>query len=285
MKRISLVEQMPVGSKWGRLTIVEHIPAFGRGAKRLCRATCECGSLLEQVYMKHLKNGHTKSCGCYAAECALNNRSVEIGDKLGHFEIQKIVNRKTVEACCLICDVKKNTSIGALKKGQVGCSCITTEKRGAALRRVHAKTQEAKRNLIVECLKNGLTSREIAKIAKTSRCKIAAIRKEAGLTHCRIGAQRDVIAKMLKSGATLKIIKKVAKTSQKTIVSVREEIELVAGSTRIKRKTERQEAIKTMIKEGVRDMLIKNRLRTTSKTIKKYRAEMEKESRANLQKF
>lgn len=58
------------GEKFGKLTIIEevepHVYPNGKTRRKfLCK--CECGNEVE-VLLKLLKNGSTKSCGCYQKE-------------------------------------------------------------------------------------------------------------------------------------------------------------------------------------------------------------------------
>lgn len=45
------------GQKFGRLTAIKYL------GKSKWRCKCDCGSVTD-TYAGHLKNGHTKSCGC-----------------------------------------------------------------------------------------------------------------------------------------------------------------------------------------------------------------------------
>lgn len=49
------------GNTYGYLTVIKQIP----GGKWLCK--CKCGNEVE-VLTYNLKNGNTKSCGCYQKE-------------------------------------------------------------------------------------------------------------------------------------------------------------------------------------------------------------------------
>lgn len=70
------------GQKFGRLTVVEHVNSEqntkNRSAKWLC--LCECGNY-KIVCSKSLKNGDTKSCGCYKKEL---NRQRMISRNMTH---------------------------------------------------------------------------------------------------------------------------------------------------------------------------------------------------------
>lgn len=54
------------GKKFGRLTVLKRVNnQKGKDTVWLCR--CDCGNLTE-VTSGHLKDGHTKSCGCFGRE-------------------------------------------------------------------------------------------------------------------------------------------------------------------------------------------------------------------------
>jgi len=52
------------GLRFDRLTVIrfDGFPKVGSNSKWLCR--CQCGSIVS-VRQDHLRNGHTRSCGCY----------------------------------------------------------------------------------------------------------------------------------------------------------------------------------------------------------------------------
>ena len=54
-----------VGQKYGRLTIVSRAENDGTRARWNC--VCDCGNTTI-LSGKHIRNGHTKSCGCYRSE-------------------------------------------------------------------------------------------------------------------------------------------------------------------------------------------------------------------------
>jgi hypothetical protein len=53
------------GNKYGRLTVVSRAKNQGTRAAWYCQ--CSCGAEIV-VSGKHLRSGHTSSCGCYRAE-------------------------------------------------------------------------------------------------------------------------------------------------------------------------------------------------------------------------
>lgn len=68
-------EEIRIGEKFGRLTVLEEIDSSNFPNKRprrrvLCR--CECGRE-KVVILQHLKEGRTMSCGCLGREIAQRN--------------------------------------------------------------------------------------------------------------------------------------------------------------------------------------------------------------------
>lgn len=59
--------EIPVGTKFGRLTILNYPPRlFGRGNYQYF-CLCDCG-VSDWFYAYKIRSGHTSSCGCYRAE-------------------------------------------------------------------------------------------------------------------------------------------------------------------------------------------------------------------------
>ena len=52
--------QMPTGTRFGRLTVLEEAE---RRTRRQFRCKCDCGGV-SVVALEHLRSGHTTSCGC-----------------------------------------------------------------------------------------------------------------------------------------------------------------------------------------------------------------------------
>lgn len=52
-----------IGKKFARLTVIDTLPIVKRGRSYL-KCKCECGKVIK-CRIDGLKNGHTKSCGCY----------------------------------------------------------------------------------------------------------------------------------------------------------------------------------------------------------------------------
>jgi hypothetical protein len=58
---------VPAGTVFGRLTVIEE--ALRRGARRMMLCQCECGTR-KVVDVAKLRSGHTRSCGCLRREVA-----------------------------------------------------------------------------------------------------------------------------------------------------------------------------------------------------------------------
>lgn len=58
------------GKKFGRLTVIKRVENSKNGSARW-ECKCECGKKTITL-ANHLKDGHTKSCGCYSKEVAKN---------------------------------------------------------------------------------------------------------------------------------------------------------------------------------------------------------------------
>lgn len=59
------------GKVFGRLTVIEYVTEYPNKNKRneaMWRCRCECGN--DQVFVRgsSLRNGNTRSCGCYRKE-------------------------------------------------------------------------------------------------------------------------------------------------------------------------------------------------------------------------
>lgn len=119
------------GLKFNRLTVVSRGPNKGTGAQWNC--LCDCGNEVV-LGTKKLKNGHTKSCGCFRKETSakqgkLNKLDIEdVEEKLLQngfkliSEYEGILKQSTVE--CLDCGLQFTRRIESSLYGFHGCpSC------------------------------------------------------------------------------------------------------------------------------------------------------------------
>jgi hypothetical protein len=75
-KRLEIKE----GDKFNRLTVISEAPQR-RGSYRYFNVVCDCGKY-STVFLGKLKNGSTKSCGCFSAENAAK-RNFRHGGSVG----------------------------------------------------------------------------------------------------------------------------------------------------------------------------------------------------------
>ena len=59
------------GERFGRLVVVEELPASANDGNRLYRCICDCGAG-RVVKSKHLRGGGVRSCGCLRSEVTSN---------------------------------------------------------------------------------------------------------------------------------------------------------------------------------------------------------------------
>ncbi len=75
---------IPLGSKFARLTVIGRAPSRGDG--RMWRCLCDCGKTTD-VLSKYLRTGNTKSCGCLVS--SINGLS-----KLPEYHIWRLMLRR-----------------------------------------------------------------------------------------------------------------------------------------------------------------------------------------------
>lgn len=74
-----------IGIKYNNWTVLEKAESNKHGnPKWLCM--CDCGKI-RKLYLSDIKNGHSKSCGCYRREF-LKNQNVKHG--MSHFKIYRV---------------------------------------------------------------------------------------------------------------------------------------------------------------------------------------------------
>lgn len=106
------------GQKYGRLTPIKYDRTENKRAYWICK--CDCGNLIS-VATNNLRNGHTKSCGCYAHEERVKNATKHemTGTRLYRIwanMITRATNPKYIEADrysgrgITVCDEWRNSS-------------------------------------------------------------------------------------------------------------------------------------------------------------------------------
>lgn len=124
---------MPIGQKFGYLTIIEDLGRLQRGKQkaRIVIAVCECGNMKE-YFFSNIKRGTTTSCG----ECLLK-RSGKIkdltGQKFNRWTVIKLVpregKRKDTRWEC-VCDCGKIGKVNAsnlIRGVSTSCGCLGME--------------------------------------------------------------------------------------------------------------------------------------------------------------
>lgn len=140
-KRTSKRPLIPLGTKFGRLEVIEN-DLYQSGEKyfrRACRCRCECGN--DKIVMCcHLKSGHTKSCGCFVLENAKKEREKHpffpIGTKIGRWKViendlVRTFPTQTQRACRVRCDCGTEAirTYGELRCGRSpSCGCKSRER-------------------------------------------------------------------------------------------------------------------------------------------------------------
>lgn len=125
-----------IGKRFGRLTVVERAedritPSGNKQRQWICK--CDCGNETT-VITSRLKNGHTKSCGCFAND--IIKRHIDLsGKKFGRLSVIKhldISERKCKDKawrCRCDCGKIKDFSTNNLTSGKVlSCGCYNAEK-------------------------------------------------------------------------------------------------------------------------------------------------------------
>ena len=117
---------IPIGTKIGKLTVLELIAEEGQETKYKCK--CDCGNIVTVDSLK-LKNKTTKSCGCYRkermSEIGKNNSSPAdiTGQRFGLLvaiePIEERINRSIVWKCQCDCGNVHYASENNLKSGSV----------------------------------------------------------------------------------------------------------------------------------------------------------------------
>jgi hypothetical protein len=60
-----------IGTRFGRLVILDNIVIHNKKHRHCCKCLCDCGNI-KTIRADALKSKHTISCGCYNNECAGN---------------------------------------------------------------------------------------------------------------------------------------------------------------------------------------------------------------------
>lgn len=123
-------EQSLIGQRFGKLEVIE----FARRSesnKLVYRCRCDCGTEIE-VIGQHLKNGNTKSCGCYRKQVNTSCLTKEeTGNKYGHLTVLEYdYSQDNCAKWKCQCDCGNIISVRGvdLRSGNTkSCGCIKSE--------------------------------------------------------------------------------------------------------------------------------------------------------------
>ena len=122
------------GWRFGRLTVLRRDPVQGgTEARWICR--CDCGNEVS-VSGNHLRNGSTKSCGCWRVEHSIDLGKATVIDLTGQRFGRLLVLRRdtyTDQQAYWVCqcDCGTITSVigGSLRRGLTrSCGCLRAER-------------------------------------------------------------------------------------------------------------------------------------------------------------
>ena len=120
-----------VGNKYGKLTVVKRVANKNNKVMWLCQ--CDCGNTVE-VAGASLRNGNTKSCGCYQKEQASKNSLIDLtGQIFGLLTVLERDNskpkghgRQTFWKCKCECGRIVSVTTSHLRSGHTkSCGCYT----------------------------------------------------------------------------------------------------------------------------------------------------------------
>lgn len=191
-----------IGQKYGRLTIVERAPNIETRANWHC--VCDCGNKVT-VTGKKLRNGHTKSCGCYRKEVSAKEQGHK--NKLSE---EVIVNRLKENGYELLSDYVGINARATMKC--VNCDLIFTRRMDASLYEMSGCPSCSK------ALNGFISSDYFAKNPKMKNvdCKLYLIEFEGNNEHFwKIGITRRTVERRIsKIPYTAKKIETIQKTMQ-----------------------------------------------------------------------
>src|ERR1700722_4995249 len=121
------------GQKFGRLTVIEYSHKTSSRAS-IWKCLCECGKEVF-IHGAHLKDGHTKSCGCYKSKflrtaetpSEISARSIWSGGYSDGCSFEKFMELSQLP--CHYCGVEKSNCYNRYrnKNGDLINKCILPE--------------------------------------------------------------------------------------------------------------------------------------------------------------
>lgn len=191
-----------IGNIYSRLTVVAR--AANQDTTAAWHCVCDCGNKVT-IIGKKLRNGHTKSCGCYRKEVSAKEQGYK--NKLSK---EVIVNRLKENGYELLSDYVRSDARATMKC--VNCDLIFTRRLDASLYKTSGCPSCSK------SLNGFIGSNYFAKNLKMKNvdCKLYLIEFEGNNEHFwKIGITRRTVERRIgKIPYTGKIVKVIQKTMQ-----------------------------------------------------------------------
>ena len=123
--------ELQTGEKYHYWTVISLSDFVSKKGERYYKCKCDCGTIRD-VKAYHLKNGGTKSCGCFVKETMSKIKRIDItGQKFGKLTvIERVPSKKNPNhmnewRCLCDCGNEVITSTGTLRRGKhKSCGCI-----------------------------------------------------------------------------------------------------------------------------------------------------------------
>lgn len=122
-----------IGNIYGYLTVINRAKNNNRG-QAMWECQCKCGNVITVVGVD-LRNGHTKSCGCYQKEQTSKASIKDItGQIIGNFTVIRIAreqsDKRTIkwQCRCNLCGNEENYMSASNIKRQQSCGCLHESK-------------------------------------------------------------------------------------------------------------------------------------------------------------
>ena len=144
-----------IGKVFGKLTVVERLEN-SKDRRKVYKCKCECGNIIE-VKSKYLRNGDTKSCGCYKKnfdsyqQKNYENALKKVGEKYGRLTIIDVAMRDNKKAYDMVCRCDCGTicrkKYSQIVKGEiVSCGCYAKEVASIKATTTLLKSRKNRRN-------------------------------------------------------------------------------------------------------------------------------------------
>jgi hypothetical protein len=122
--------ELQIGDKYNYWTILSLSEFESKKGERYYKCQCNCGTI-KDVRAHHIKNGNSKSCGCFVKEIMSKLKRIDIeGVKFGKLTPIKRVSHNNSNhlnhwICKCDCGNEVTASTGSLRRGKhLSCGCI-----------------------------------------------------------------------------------------------------------------------------------------------------------------